>query len=78
MPFVAGVTGGPEAGKWHHLALTYDKASNTRSIYVDGILSNSENNDPAINTWGVAMMTQLLFQLLLETRTKLTVLVMMA
>jgi hypothetical protein len=54
MPFVAGVTGGPEAGKWHHLALTYDKASNTRSIYVDGILSNSENNDPAINTWGVA------------------------
>jgi len=54
MAFVAGQTGAPEAGKWHHLALTYDKATNTRSIYVDGFLSNSENNDPAINTWGVA------------------------
>ena len=54
MAFVAGQTGGPEAGKWHHLTLSYDKSSNTRSIYVDGFLSNSENDGNPLNTWAVA------------------------
>ena len=54
MPFVAGQAGGPEAGKWHHLTLSYDKESNTRSIYVDGFLSNSENDGNPLNTWAVA------------------------
>ncbi|MEO1859207.1 MAG: LamG-like jellyroll fold domain-containing protein, partial [Verrucomicrobiales bacterium] len=49
MPFVPG-GGAPAAGEWHHLALIYDSASNTRSIYVDGALSNSENDGPALNT----------------------------
>ena len=54
MPFVAGQAGGPEAGKWHHLTLSYNKSSNTRSIYVDGFLSNSENDGNPLNTWAVA------------------------
>ncbi|MED5471141.1 MAG: LamG domain-containing protein, partial [Verrucomicrobiota bacterium] len=52
MPFFPG-GGGPEAGKWHHLALIYDSGSNTRSIYVDGELTNSENDGPALNTHAV-------------------------
>ncbi|HIL55080.1 MAG TPA: hypothetical protein EYG40_08585, partial [Verrucomicrobia bacterium] len=52
MPFVPG-GGAPAAGEWHHLALIYDSASNTRSIYVDGALSNSENDGPALNTHAV-------------------------
>ena len=54
MAFVAGQAGGPEAGKWHHLTLSYDKETNTRSIYVDGFLSNSENDGNPLNTWAVA------------------------
>ena len=49
MPFVPG-GGAPAAGEWHHFALIYDSASNTRSIYVDGALSNSENDGNPLNT----------------------------
>ena len=52
MPFFP-VGGAPEAGQWHHLALIYDSGSNTRSIYVDGELTNSENDGPALNTHAV-------------------------
>ncbi|BBI32372.1 LamG domain-containing protein [Cohnella abietis] len=31
-------------GKWHHLVGTYDKASKTAKIYVDGVLNNTNTN----------------------------------
>ena len=49
MPFQAG-GGAPSINEWHHLVLTYDGASNERAIYVDGELSNSENDGPTFNT----------------------------
>ncbi len=49
MPFQNTGAGAPPAQEWHHLAWTYDSATNTRSIYVNGVLSNSEN-DGTINT----------------------------
>ncbi|MAB59701.1 MAG: hypothetical protein CMO46_04050 [Verrucomicrobiales bacterium] len=49
MPFQPG-GGNPTTNEWHHLVLTYDGASNERSIYVDGELSNSENDGPIFNT----------------------------
>lgn len=49
MPFQPG-GGNPSTNEWHHLVLTYDGISNERSIYVDGELSNSENDGPIFNT----------------------------
>ena len=49
MPFQPG-GGNPSTNEWHHLVLTYNGTSNERAIYVDGILSNSENDGPTFNT----------------------------
>ncbi|MED6300422.1 MAG: LamG-like jellyroll fold domain-containing protein, partial [Verrucomicrobiota bacterium] len=49
MPFQPG-GGNPSINEWHHLVLTYDGQSNERAIYVDGELSNSENDGPTFNT----------------------------
>ena len=49
MPFQPG-GGNPSTNEWHHLVLTYNGTSNERAIYVDGVLSNSENDGPIFNT----------------------------
>jgi hypothetical protein len=50
MPFVAGVSEAPSINEWHHLVLTYNGQTNERAIYVDGALSNSENDGAILNT----------------------------
>ena len=50
MPFVAGASEAPSINEWHHLVLTYNGQTNERAIYVDGALSNSENDGPIFNT----------------------------
>ena len=49
MPFYPG-GGAPAPNEWHHLVLTYDGQSNQRSIFVDGQLTNSEDDGPIFNT----------------------------
>ena len=50
MPFVAGASEAPSINEWHHLVLTYNGQTNERAIYVDGALSNSENDGAILNT----------------------------
>ena len=42
---VFGVNGAVEAGKWHHVAATIDRAGKTVSLYVDGKLAESITDD---------------------------------
>jgi hypothetical protein len=37
-----GAGGAPVANRWHHLVITYDGAAFTTSVYIDGVLANSE------------------------------------
>jgi autotransporter-associated beta strand protein len=49
MGFAAPHLNGPAVGTWHHIVVTYDGATKTQKIYVDGVLNATEVSTPDLD-----------------------------